>query len=689
MVKTYLKYQLKDVLGQITGKTCKPKVSPDGKFLFAGCNEYVMVIDLKTGQVVNKILDNENEQASKSEVTCLNIDENNTYLAVGHNSGIVVLYDVKNEYSLSKKFSLHKSAVTTIQFNKSMNLLATGSKDTNVFIWDIVGESVLYKLAGHKDNITKVLFYKIKFENYDEIETIISCSKDSTIKIWNIKSQETLQTIADLVYKVTDFIIYENWLIVGSYDNKLRIYKFQQQYSNELNINTFVSLKGSLSRQSNSKIISLNITNEKLLSVLSNDNSLEFFKILSTTEVKNRIVYSEMNKLKKQAKREKLIIKDKYQEINEKVKKMMSNDEYNFKQKFFTLFKFMGETKITGQFFIGASNINNLTNLNNNIWKFGISLANNSIEIYDLFTTMINQNIFSKNKTTNLIEEKKLNEENLTVDRTYTLDTYGHRDTLRYIKFASDDNIFLTASNDCIRLWNYSTKNVIKGNKYENVISGLFIFNDKYLILGTRKGELLLLNTNSLDLVNSSQEKAHEGEIWSITAINPTYKNSKVRIVTCSSDKTIKYWTIDPFSETVEKYITLNKTIDANEQITFCMLSPDNRYLIYSLLDNSIKIFYEDSNKFFLNLYGHKLPVLSFDVSSDGTLLISGSADKNVKLWGMDFGDCHKSFFAHQDSVTSVKFVNKTHYFFSAGKDKVVRYWDADSVKLIFKINLV
>lgn len=131
----------------------------------------------------------------------------------------------------------------------------------------------------------------------------------------------------------------------------------------------------------------------------------------------------------------------------------------------------------------------------------------------------------------------------------------------------------------------------------------------------------------------------------------------------------------------IKEAIAEYKTIEALDQLTSCMLTPDHRYLIYSMLDNSIKIFYEDSNKIFLTLYGHKLPVLSIDVSSDGALLVSGSSDKNVKLWGMDFGDCHKSFFAHQDSVTTVKFVNNTHYFFSASKDNVVRYWDGDTVK--------
>lgn len=159
------------------------------------------------------------------------------------------------------------------------------------------------------------------------------------------------------------------------------------------------------------------------------------------------------------------------------------------------------------------------------------------------------------------------------------------------------------------------------------------------------------------------------------------YYDNKCKIVTCSSDKKIKHWKINLDKNENKLTIEVEKTIEAVDQITYCMMSPDYTYLIYSLLDNSIRVYYDDTNKFFINLYGHKLPVLCFDVSTDGHLLISGSADKNVKLWGMDFGDCHKSFFAHNDSVTVVKFVPKTHYFLSGSKDRVVRYWDGDSVK--------
>lgn len=67
---------------------------------------------------------------------------------------------------------------------------------------------------------------------------------------------------------------------------------------------------------------------------------------------------------------------------------------------------------------------------------------------------------------------------------------------------------------------------------------------------------------------------------------------------------------------------------------------------MFALLD---QIFFMDTLKFFMSLYGHKLPVLCMDISSDGDLIVTGSADKNLKIWGLDYADCHKSLFAHAD----------------------------------------
>jgi U3 small nucleolar RNA-associated protein 12 len=112
--------------------------------------------------------------------------------------------------------------------------------------------------------------------------------------------------------------------------------------------------------------------------------------------------------------------------------------------------------------------------------------------------------------------------------------------------------------------------------------------------------------------------------------------------------------------------------------------TPDGKFFVFSLLDQTLKVFYVDSMKILLNLYGHKLPVLSFDISSDGVLLATGSADKNLKIWGMQFGDIHKSMFLHQESITCVRFIRDTHYLLTASKDREVKMVDGDTFDEVF-----
>lgn len=46
------------------------------------------------------------------------------------------------------------------------------------------------------------------------------------------------------------------------------------------------------------------------------------------------------------------------------------------------------------------------------------------------------------------------------------------------------------------------------------------------------------------------------------------------------------------------------------DDIHFIKYSDNGKYYAVSLLDYTIQIYYSDSDKLFLSLYGHKLPVL-------------------------------------------------------------------------------
>jgi U3 small nucleolar RNA-associated protein 12 len=115
--------------------------------------------------------------------------------------------------------------------------------------------------------------------------------------------------------------------------------------------------------------------------------------------------------------------------------------------------------------------------------------------------------------------------------------------------------------------------------------------------------------------------------------------------MSASGDKWVKFWNFSLNKKSFD--IVLSRQLEMSHDClcaTYSTVKDSSKtFLAVGLLDNTVKVFYEDSLKFFLSLYGHKLPVTALSISYDNTLLISGSADKCIKIWGLDFGDCHRS----------------------------------------------
>jgi U3 small nucleolar RNA-associated protein 12 len=198
------------------------------------------------------------------------------------------------------------------------------------------------------------------------------------------------------------------------------------------------------------------------------------------------------------------------------------------------------------------------------------------------------------------------------------------------------------------------------------------------LIVGTKEGAVHLYDLSSSSLIESVD--AHEGAVWGLQV-----RPDKTGFATGSADKEVKFWDFCLVGTEGGKRLSIShtRTLKMSDDVLAVCHSPDGRLIAVSLLDATVKVFFTDSLKFSLSLYGHKLPVLSMDIASDSTIIATASADKSVKLWGLDFGDCHRSILAHTDSVMGVKFSWGTHYFFTVSKDRNVKYWDADAGSVI------
>ncbi|KAE8661176.1 putative phosphatidylinositol-4-phosphate 5-kinase [Hibiscus syriacus] len=267
--------------------------------------------------------------------------------------------------------------------------------------------------------------------------------------------------------------------------------------------------------------------------------------------------------------------------------------------------------------------------------------------------------------------------------KTLAIELQGHRSDVRSVTLSSDNSLLMSTSHNAVKIWNPSTGSCLRTIDSGYGLCGLLVPHNKYGIVGTKDGKIEIIDIGSG--TRSEAVEAHGGSVRSIATI-PNGNG----FVTGSADHDVKFWEYQikqkPGQDSKSLTISNVRTMKMNDDVLVVAVSPDARYVAVALLDCTVKILFMDSLKFFLSLYGHKLPVLCMDISSDGDLIVTGSADKNLRIWGLDFGDCHKSIFAHADSVMAVQFVRNTHYMFSAGKDRLLKYWDADKFELLLTL---
>ncbi|XP_042303659.1 WD repeat-containing protein 3 [Sceloporus undulatus] len=278
----------------------------------------------------------------------------------------------------------------------------------------------------------------------------------------------------------------------------------------------------------------------------------------------------------------------------------------------------------------------------------------------------------------------------------------GHRSEVWGLALVSQESLLITGSADSeLRAWNISffqehlsskigiymcyfiprsTLQCIRTMVCEYALCSFFVPGDRQVIIGTKTGKLQLFDLASGNLLESID--AHNGALWSISL-----SSDQRGFVTGGADKCVKFWEFQLVKDenSIQKWLSVKQTrvLQLDEDVLCVRYSPCQKLLAVALLDCTVKIFYTDTLKFFLSLYGHKLPVLCMDISHDGALIATGSADRNVKIWGLDFGDCHRSLFAHDDSIMYLQFVSKSHLFFTAGKDHKIKQWDADKFEHI------
>ncbi|KAF8665632.1 hypothetical protein AX16_000087 [Volvariella volvacea WC 439] len=653
MVQSYLRHGPTQAFGLICSSSSNSVY--DGKYAYVPALEDVLVWDVKKGQMLAMW----HETGHRSEVTCIQRSPQQDSFAVGYADGSIRLWSAAAG-SVLTILNGHKKSVTALAFDEQGTRLASGSQDTDIILWDIVGEA---GMRGHRDQITALRFLK-SFAEHPSASTapaqdiLVTSSKDTFLKVWDLTTQHCVQTVVAHRAEIWSMDVKEDQdlIFTGSGEGELKAWRMDRAAMGEGlkeadtgEVEKWVHPLSQLPLSSKLRISQIAFhPSLPYLAVQSHDRSIEVFRIRTEEEIR-----------KKKARRRQRA-KEKGKETKEDP--LRNDDEDITLVDLFTPHLVVRAGGKIRSFDFGFSDAKgNLQVL--------VSLSSNSLEVY------------------NVPPPSKSKEELPEARRIYSLDIPGHRTDVRTLSLSSDDRILASASNGSLKIWNMKTTSCIRTMDCGYAICSAFLPGDRHLAVGTKAGEILVYDLASSSLIETV--KAHTATVWSLH-VRPDEK----MLVSGSADKDVKFWEFDytqPSSDKVQSGSLLSlvhvRTLKMTDDVLSVRYSPNGKLLAVALLDSTVKIFYQDTLKFFLSLYGHKLPVLSMDISHDSKLIVTCSADKNVKIWGLDFGDCHKSIFAHDDSVMQVAFEKDTHYFWTAGKDKLLKYWDGDKFENIQKLD--
>lgn len=139
-------------------------------------------------------------------------------LASGSYDNTIKLWNLTKNKEI-RTFKGHSAWVAAVAITPNNKSLVSGSYDNTIKLWNLVNGEQIRTFKGHSDSIETLLVTK-------DGKTIISGSFDSTIKMWNLENGEETRTLSGHSSKVSSIAISPDSkiLVSGSDDRNIKIW---------------------------------------------------------------------------------------------------------------------------------------------------------------------------------------------------------------------------------------------------------------------------------------------------------------------------------------------------------------------------------------------------------------------------------------------------------------------------------
>ena len=200
-IKGYLPEDAKARVGK--GYVYDIAFSPDNTKLALGSSIGVWIYEKQTGKALDLLT------GHTEEVSSIAFNPYGSMLASGSYDNTIRIWDFHTS-KLKATLTGHTGAIYSVAFSPDGSTLASGSYDRTIRLWDVHTGKPKATLTGHTERVYSVAFSP-------EGRTLASGSRDEFIRFWDVKTGKLLRTIAGHIDGVSGVIFSPDGEKLASY----------------------------------------------------------------------------------------------------------------------------------------------------------------------------------------------------------------------------------------------------------------------------------------------------------------------------------------------------------------------------------------------------------------------------------------------------------------------------------------
>ncbi|EDO32893.1 predicted protein [Nematostella vectensis] len=622
----------------------KVQFSGDEEYLFCSCTDKVQVLHVESGKVIHSL------KEESDIISCFAASPDDEFLVTAGKNLLLRQWDWRNGMQTKTWKAVHVAPVSSMCFDASSTLLATGSSDSTIKVWDIIKQYYTHSLKGSTGVVSLV-----KFHPDPKVLQLFSTSDDCKIRVWDLVKSRCLCVLENHFSVVTSlaFDPSHSTMISSSRDKVLNIWDMADMLTpNRRPPRTIPCFEGVESVEFLPKGLSSKVCekkDEQYFVTAGNKGRLCFWSLKSGQLVHKLVVVENMSDdsgLQQLLVHATLCRKRNVVMVITHDQNILMYDLENFKKlKQFSMRDTVNLLRIPHWQFVGYND-----------------------EILDMsFAGKTNDHLAVVTNSNQL--------------RLYNLETLdcrmveGHSKMILCLDVCADGTKIVTGSKDhTVRVWDVSDcsnpRCLAVGNGHTHAVSGVAWSrtSQRFVISCSQDLTIKVWEATKKAAEESSMfvkmtVKAHDKDINSV-AVSP---NDKL-VVTGSQDKTAKVWRI-------ADGILMGVARGHKRGVWCAQFSPFDKCIATASGDSTIKIWSLTDYTCVKTFEGHSNSVLKVVFISNGMQLITSGTDGLVKLWTIKTNECVQTFDEHQDKVWAIAVNKSQNAFCSGGADSAITLW--------------